>query len=401
MTGRDPHERGRTATTLELLFDLTFVIAFSAAAGGLAHELAEGHYRAGILGFAFCSFAIVWAWVNYAWFASAFDTDDWAVRILVFVQMLGVLIVAIGIPDAYDSLSKNEDFDNKVIVAGYVVMRVAMIFQWLRAAKQDPAHRAEALSYVTTITLAQIGWVVLIFVNFSLWQTALLMGALFLVELGGPVLAERQGGTPWHPHHIAERYGLLFIVTIGEALVGVVSALSAFVQAEGWSVEAITVGFSGTLLVFLIWWTYFLNPGGELLAARPSRSFIFGYVHIILFGAVAAIGAGLDVSALFVEHHAHIGETAVVATIAIPVIIFVLTSSVIYGSLLRPDTTVLVLTAIQVLIAASAVALSALGVPLLVCLVVVALTPVVTVLADELFLHRRADDQLGDLSDAD
>ena len=28
MLGRDPHEEGRTATTLELLFDLTFVVAF-------------------------------------------------------------------------------------------------------------------------------------------------------------------------------------------------------------------------------------------------------------------------------------------------------------------------------------------------------------------------------------
>ena len=50
MGGRDPHESHRTVTPLELLFDLTFVIAYGVAANELAHELAEGHVAAGILG---------------------------------------------------------------------------------------------------------------------------------------------------------------------------------------------------------------------------------------------------------------------------------------------------------------------------------------------------------------
>ena len=37
MTGRSRHESNRTATPLELFFDLTFVIAFSAAAAEFAH----------------------------------------------------------------------------------------------------------------------------------------------------------------------------------------------------------------------------------------------------------------------------------------------------------------------------------------------------------------------------
>ena len=46
MAGRDPHEAHRVATPLELLFDLTFVTAFSLASSQLAHALAEGHYAA-------------------------------------------------------------------------------------------------------------------------------------------------------------------------------------------------------------------------------------------------------------------------------------------------------------------------------------------------------------------
>jgi len=33
---------------------------------------------AGILGFAFAAFAVAWAWINYPWFASAYDTGELA-----------------------------------------------------------------------------------------------------------------------------------------------------------------------------------------------------------------------------------------------------------------------------------------------------------------------------------
>ena len=46
MGGRDPHEENRTATPLELLFDLTFVIAFGLAASQLAHALAIARIHA-------------------------------------------------------------------------------------------------------------------------------------------------------------------------------------------------------------------------------------------------------------------------------------------------------------------------------------------------------------------
>jgi low temperature requirement protein LtrA len=98
MGGRDRHEAHRVATPLELLFDLSFVISFGLAASQLAHALAEGHYASGLLGFGFASFAICWAWINFSWFASAYDTDDWIFRIVTMVQMIGVLVLAIGLP---------------------------------------------------------------------------------------------------------------------------------------------------------------------------------------------------------------------------------------------------------------------------------------------------------------
>ena len=58
MAGRDPSEHHRTASPLELLFDLMFVVAFSQAGVQAAHLLEIGHYAPAIGAFGFAVFAI-------------------------------------------------------------------------------------------------------------------------------------------------------------------------------------------------------------------------------------------------------------------------------------------------------------------------------------------------------
>ncbi|TMQ89747.1 low temperature requirement protein A, partial [Actinomadura soli] len=92
MVARDVAEPHRASSPLELLFDLTFVAAVSQIAGRLAHATEEGHVGDAVLPFLMVFFAIWWAWMNFTWFASAYDTDDVPYRVLTFVQMAGVLI---------------------------------------------------------------------------------------------------------------------------------------------------------------------------------------------------------------------------------------------------------------------------------------------------------------------
>ena len=109
-----------------------------------------------LAGFAFATFAVSWAWINYSWLASAYDNDDLFFRIATLVVMLGVLIVALGVPDVFHSLAEDDHLDNAVVVAGYVVMRVATVALWLRVARDDPARRKTALAYVVNISIAQV-----------------------------------------------------------------------------------------------------------------------------------------------------------------------------------------------------------------------------------------------------
>ena len=144
MTGRDPHEAHRAATPLELLFDLTFATSFGLAASEAASVLAGGHVITGLVGFGFASFAICWAWINFSWFSSAYDIDDWLFRIVTMVQMIGVLVLAAGVPRMFGSIERSGRLDNSVMVLGYVIMRVALVFQWLRAAKDTVRAAASA-----------------------------------------------------------------------------------------------------------------------------------------------------------------------------------------------------------------------------------------------------------------
>ena len=141
MVGRDPLEPHRTTTPLELLFDLTLVVAFQQAGDQFAHLVAEGHIATALPGFLFVVLSVCWAWINFTWFASAFDNDDWLQRILTMVQMVGVIILALGIPPVFESVDAGEPLDYTVIAAGYVVMRASLVAMWLRVAKQDPANR--------------------------------------------------------------------------------------------------------------------------------------------------------------------------------------------------------------------------------------------------------------------
>ena len=220
-------------------------------------------------------FAIWWAWINYSWLASAYDNDDIFFRVATMVEMLGVLILALGLPALFHSLDEGEHVDNGVVVAGYVVMRVATIALWLRAAKHDPARRRTALTYVVFVSITQLGWIVLIFVNLPLAPTLALHAAPHRARARrartSPSTAAR-AARPWHAHHIAERYGLLVIITLGEIILGTILAISAVIDEQDWSVETVAVAFGGTALAFGLWWVYFTMPSGKVLAAVPASA---------------------------------------------------------------------------------------------------------------------------------
>ncbi|MFJ1535356.1 low temperature requirement protein A [Streptomyces mirabilis] len=328
MMGRDPGEPHRSATSLELFFDLCFVVAVAQASTSLHGALTEGDYGSGALRFGLVFFTIWWAWMNFTWFASAYDPDDVTYRLTVLVQITGSLILAAGVRRAF------EDGDLHVITLGYVVLRTALAALWLRAALSDPARRKTTLRFAAGVTVCQLGWVGLLAVPVPVRLPGIVV--MIVAEVSVPVWAQSAGMTPWHPHHIAERYELFTLIVLGESVAAATVAVrSAFDRHHGTgSLYALAAG--GLLLAYAMWWLYFARPAHTLLATTHQahrRRFPWAYGHYLIFASATAEGAGLAAYADHVTRRTGASPVAAGAAVTVPAAVFLITVWVVH---LRP-----------------------------------------------------------------
>ncbi|MEV0094889.1 low temperature requirement protein A [Streptomyces sp. NPDC050738] len=317
MTARSRDEAHRASTPLELFFDLCFVVAVAQAGGRLVHALAAGHPGEGILHYVMIFFGIWWAWMNFTWFASAYDIDDTLYRVVTLVQIAGVLVLAAGVPRAFD------DADYRLVVAGYLVMRLALCSQWLRAAlsETDPGARSTALRYAGGVALCQVGWVLALLV-FDTGPVG--YAAMAVAEMLVPWWAERPSPLPWHPGHIAERYGLFTLIVLGETVAAATVAVQESIDEHQALGELLPIAGGGLLIVFAAWWIYFAVPIHEYLASARN-GFLWGYGHFLVFGSAAAIGAGMEVVVEQASGKAEISVRAASAAVTVPAAVFLLT----------------------------------------------------------------------------
>jgi low temperature requirement protein LtrA len=330
MAPRDPEESHRVSTPLELFFDLTFVVAVAQAAASLHHGLVEGHAGHALVGFPLVFFGIWWAWMNFSWFASAYDTDDALYRLAVFVQVAGVLILAAGTPRAFD----HHDFG--AMTAGYVVMRLGMVALWLRAAACDEGgRRRTAERYALGIAVLQVAWVARLALPDSVFVPGFVV--LAIGEMAVPMWAEMTSRTTWHPHHIAERYGLFTIIVLGESLVAATMAVQVALDGDTPFGDLVGVVIGGLLLVCSMWWLYFDMPAAQGIerARRAfdeqlSGAFAWGYGHYVVFASAAATGAGLAVAVDQSTGHSELEDWQAGLALTVPVCLYVIAVALIH-----------------------------------------------------------------------
>ncbi len=386
MVGRDPHEPGRVATPLELLYDLCFAVAFGIAGSQFAHYFSEHSYGIALTGFAFAVFAICWTWIQFSWFASAFDPDDWLYRVTVMVQMVGVVVVALGLPVAFHSMHEGHGLDIRVMVSGYVVIRLAQLANWFRLYLQAPEYRSACIRNIAAVLVSQALWLALAFAHLDLATMAWLLPILIVLETTGPIIGEGRGeGTPWHSHHITERFSLLAIITLGEGVIGTVASVNAAQAGVKWTWEPVVLIVSGLLLVFGMWWVYFIVPWAEVIVERPRSRFVFSYGHILVLGTIAGTGATLHIAGYTLEgaeHHvsAEIAATVVAATVGCYLIVLHLLYSVASRSHDRIHS---LLTLGSVLVAILGVVIVRAGTELPWGILIISLAPLVTVIGTE------------------
>lgn len=322
LSARNPDQAHRAATPLELLFDLVSVIAIASATAELHHAISSGHGLDVFPRFAFLFLAIWWTWINFTWFASAFDSDGPLYRLLVMVVMGGQLLFAGGVEHIIQTLNFGWG------LAGWIIMRAGMIALWLLASG-NPEYRTTALRYAGGIAFAQLCWVAMYFITQDNPGLFYLLGIIvFAIELAVPAFAERARMTPFHRHHIIERYGLLTIISLGEIVLAISLAFARLFndQDHGNMLPALT-GVSALVIVFAAFWVYFTDED-HLPSGKFSTVFAWGYGHVFLFGALAIMGAGVAAEVDLAAHTAHGATQASVAKwLGIPLAVYWLSLS--------------------------------------------------------------------------
>jgi low temperature requirement protein LtrA len=229
---------GERVTPLELFFDLVFVLALTQCTALMyAHPtwqgMAQGLLVLGVLW---------WSWTGYAWLTSVVDPEEGAVRIAMFAAMAGLLIVAICVPEAFDSLALE-------FALAYGVVRAGHIALFMLASRDDPAlrHSTVGLAGGTAIGVGLLISASLFdgLVQAAVWSLALLL------DMAEPFFFGSEG---WKlvPGHFAERHGLIIIIALGESIVAIGAGAEAHLTA-GIAAAAVL----GVTVAAALWWTYF------------------------------------------------------------------------------------------------------------------------------------------------
>jgi len=280
----EPVEVEHPVTPLELFFDLVFVLAFTQVTAAMAEDPTWGGLARGMLVLA----TVWWAWVGYAWLTNAIDPEEGWPRLLMFVAMAAMLVVALAVPDAFGE-------SGLAFALAYLVVRAIHIVL-TSLAPGDPGVRRQALLGLGPTALA--GTLLLVIAS---QLDGIAQGACWALALAVDFSGALRGVERWqvHAEHFAERHGLILIVALGESIV----ALG--VGAAGLPIDAGLVAASalGVAVAAALWWAYFdvvaLVAARVLLAqsTRRARNTMardsFSYLHLVLIAGIVLLALGV------------------------------------------------------------------------------------------------------------
>jgi low temperature requirement protein LtrA len=293
--------REGTASRLELFFDLAYVLVVLELAKVFYEDL-TWHGAAVLAGL----FVTIWfSWVGFTLYANRFDTDDVVFRIGKLIATGSIAGCAASASDAAGKLAVP-------FAACYLGSQLVLLALYLRAWRHVQEARPTVRVYLLTVGFSAALWAVSLVVpspaRYLLWAIAVLVSA------AGPVLATlRSDKHPLHIEHLPERFALLVILVLGEA----VGSAARGVHDASWAPISIGVGVLGFAVVAGIWWIYFditapssarelqdvdeegdgkssSDAGDTDSHVSDARHDLFVYGHLPLTFGIVLAGVGLE-----------------------------------------------------------------------------------------------------------
>ena len=293
-------EHEHRVTPRELFFDLVFVFAFTQVATLLADDPTFAGIGRGVLVLA----ALWWAWTAYAWLTNTVDPEDSVVGAALLVALIAMFVAALVVPGVFDG-------DGVLFGVGFLVVIAMHIALYALAGRGNRDLLAAVLRLAPGTLLGASLILVAGFTDGA--RTWLWLAALVCTYVG----AALSGSTGWrlHPSHLAERYGLVLIIALGEAFI----AIGIGATGTGIGVGEVAAAILGLLVATSFWLAYFdfFSIRGEQMlrelqgAERVALARdVYAYAHfplivgIVLFAfamktIVAHVGEELDSVAAF------------------------------------------------------------------------------------------------------
>jgi low temperature requirement protein LtrA len=275
---------GEQVTSLELFFDLVFVIALTQCTALIAgaptwEGMIKGLLVLGVLW---------WSWVGYSWLTSVVDPEEGSVRLVMFAAMAALLVADLCVPRAFGS-------EALLFAFAYGAVRSAQIGLFVIASRDDPALRRSVLGLAVSTAIGVGLLIVAAFTSgglqIGIWAFALALDAL------GPFLFGAEG---WRlaPRHFAERHGAIIIIALGESILAIGAGASAGLDAG-----VVTAAVLGVVVAAALWWAYFdvvaLVAGRRLAKAREGleRNEMardsYSYLHFPMLAGIMLVAVGM------------------------------------------------------------------------------------------------------------
>lgn len=238
-------EPERTATRLELFFDLAFVVALGELALHFAKDLGVDGWLWSVGTFV----ALWWVWAGYTVYANRFDSDDVAYRVSKLAAMGAVLGCAAALPTAADGIPTS-------FVLCYAATQVLLAVLYLRAAWHLSEAGPVARVYLTGLGGGALLWLA----SLAVAPTTRAWFGLAAVIIAGvaPVVGRRRtAAVTLHLEHLPERVGLLVILVLGEVTAAVVLGL----KEAHWTASSTVAAGLAFVLGAALWWLYFDTAG--------------------------------------------------------------------------------------------------------------------------------------------